>query len=321
MTLPFMLPAKGWPLWSKDIAALYASELVLNGLVQHWEVSDRCGGLRCVEQSYMSKGTVAVVTDWDWGQQRHASADSLDHSVMLELILARDRNLYIRGHHVVHCRTAARHAPPRYDAHGDTERYTFALYHIHAQHGDTNFSKFEFFKHKYQDRCALDKSVDSPLLTLSRTGQPAALVSKLYMPQAVWLRVSSHAAPLLLAGSTYPHRWWQHTTAVPLSDTCSPTCTPGGDLRNAYRTLPRATGILLPLSATPEERLSDFMLAVCVALQGHQHRAGLPPGQGLHVVAGCQHVAACAGADDAQAAGGRSSCRRRAAAAAAAAAV
>lgn len=71
---------EGWPLWSKDIAALYASELVLNGLVQHWEVSDR------------------------------------------------------------------------YDAHGDTERYTFSLYHIHAQHGDRNFSKFEFFKHKYQDR-------------------------------------------------------------------------------------------------------------------------------------------------------------------------
>lgn len=40
----------------------------------------------------------------------------------------------------------------RYDVHGDTERYTFSLYHIHCQHGDGNFSKFEFFKHKYDDR-------------------------------------------------------------------------------------------------------------------------------------------------------------------------
>lgn len=51
---PLVTPTQGWPLWSKDIAALYASELVLNGLVQHWEVSDRCVWVQRVEVPYLA---------------------------------------------------------------------------------------------------------------------------------------------------------------------------------------------------------------------------------------------------------------------------
>ncbi|KAG2453835.1 hypothetical protein HYH02_002042 [Chlamydomonas schloesseri] len=71
---------EGWPLWSKDMAVMYAPDIVLNHLVENFAISNK------------------------------------------------------------------------YDVHGDSERYTFSLYHIHCQHGDGNFSKFEFFKHKYYDR-------------------------------------------------------------------------------------------------------------------------------------------------------------------------
>ncbi|KAG2434028.1 hypothetical protein HXX76_007757 [Chlamydomonas incerta] len=71
---------EGWPLWSKDMAVMYAPDIVLNHLVDDFVISNK------------------------------------------------------------------------YDVHGDSERYTFSLYHIHCQHGDGNFSKFEFFKHKYYDR-------------------------------------------------------------------------------------------------------------------------------------------------------------------------
>ncbi|GIM08485.1 hypothetical protein Vretimale_12492 [Volvox reticuliferus] len=71
---------EGWPLWSKDMAVMYATDLVLNHLVETFHISQK------------------------------------------------------------------------YDVHGDSQRYTFTLYHIHCQHGDGNFSKFEFFMHKYRDR-------------------------------------------------------------------------------------------------------------------------------------------------------------------------
>ncbi|KAG2501633.1 hypothetical protein HYH03_000138 [Edaphochlamys debaryana] len=71
---------EGWPLWSKDMAVMYAPDILLSHMVQHWERSKK------------------------------------------------------------------------YDVHGDSERYTFALYHIHLQHGDGDFSKFEFFKHHYDGR-------------------------------------------------------------------------------------------------------------------------------------------------------------------------
>ncbi|EFJ49442.1 hypothetical protein VOLCADRAFT_117238 [Volvox carteri f. nagariensis] len=71
---------EGWPLWSKDLAVMYAPDLVINHMLEHVTISRK------------------------------------------------------------------------YDVHGDSRRYTFTLYHIHCQHGDGDFSKFEFFRHRYNDR-------------------------------------------------------------------------------------------------------------------------------------------------------------------------
>ncbi|KXZ55622.1 hypothetical protein GPECTOR_2g1172 [Gonium pectorale] len=71
---------EGWPVWSKDMAVMYAADIAINHLVEEFEVSNK------------------------------------------------------------------------YDVHADTEKYTFTLYHIHSQHDDKDFSKFEFFKHKYAHR-------------------------------------------------------------------------------------------------------------------------------------------------------------------------
>eukprot|EP01026_Neomeris_dumetosa_P009893 TRINITY_DN13498_c0_g1_i1.p1 TRINITY_DN13498_c0_g1~~TRINITY_DN13498_c0_g1_i1.p1 ORF type:complete len:148 (+),score=30.56 TRINITY_DN13498_c0_g1_i1:3-446(+) len=70
---------EGWPLWGAGVAALYATEIAANHLVDEFD------------------------TDL------------------------------------------------RMDSHGDASAGIDEVYHIHCRHGDGDFSKFEFFKHQYQD--------------------------------------------------------------------------------------------------------------------------------------------------------------------------
>lgn len=165
--------------------------------------------------------------------------------------------------------------------------------------------------------------------------QFAALSRQPYVSHAAWLHVEADAVQLLLVSCTFAGRWWQRIIAVrhalvnPQRDTSA--VSPCRHLlpnlhAPALHVVTRAVtsfslSVLLPPTAKAEGRLLDLKVIVCTALQGHQHRVGLSPGQGLHAVAGCQHVAARAGAHAAQAAGSGGSCRRRAAATTAAATV